>query len=127
MKGLILAAAMVAAFSSQAQAQAEVPNQIMRDTIGQTCSLLISRNDPIWYVDRGREGYRTLCKCAIDLALSTGLTEKFLEPSFVKSPRSFDNTGRLVIRDRTIQCSKKLFGTEGPNFKPLKPAHEERW
>tara|TARA_R100000687_G_scaffold79047_1_gene72973 strand:- start:1872 stop:2249 length:378 start_codon:yes stop_codon:yes gene_type:complete len=125
MKSIFIAASILVALTTTAQA--EVPNQIMRDTIGRTCSLLISRDDPSWWMKHGKEGYRPLCKCAIDLALDTGLTEKFLEPSFLKSPRGLDNTGRLVVRDRTIQCSKKMFGADGPNFKPLKPAHEERW
>lgn len=125
MKGPILVAAMLIALAGTVRA--EVPNQIMRDTIGRTCSLLISRDDPSWWMEHGKEGYRPLCKCAIDLALSTGLTDKFLTPSLYKSPRGFDHTGRLVVRDRTIQCSKKMFGADGPKFRPLKPTHEEKW
>ena len=99
-------------------ARAEVSEQILRDTIGRTCSLMVSHNDPAWIVKNAPDAARPLCKCAIDLSLKYGLNESHLNPSLYVSPRGLNKAGLKEVGERTLQCAKSLYRTGGPTFRP---------
>jgi hypothetical protein len=105
-------------------AKASNLNQVLRDTVGRSCSIMLSSNDPSWYYKNQKKSLRPTCTCAIRYSFSIGLSERNLLPSLLKNHRLLDAEGGAMVREATMECTKAMFGENGPKFRPLSPARE---